>query len=126
MVWYNCSMDKVERRKPGTQTPEGFNEQTRLSRIRYRTKLRDDVRSHYGNQCACCGETEYVFLTLDYTQNDGAQHRQRLRPTRSNLGIYRDARKRDYPDYYQLLCMNCNYGKYRNNGVCPHQDEGVH
>lgn len=24
-------------------------------------------------------------------------------------------------DRYQLLCFNCNCGRHRNGGVCPHK-----
>ena len=28
-------------------------------------------------------------------------------------------------DRYQLLCSNCNQGKVRNGGVCPHVTKAV-
>jgi hypothetical protein len=29
--------------------------------------------------------------------------------------------KQGFPDGFQTLCFNCNVGKYKNGGVCPHQ-----
>ena len=41
-------------------------------------RIRDAVFSHYGgDRCACCGETEKLFLTLDHINNDGADLHER-------------------------------------------------
>lgn len=87
-------------------------------------KLRSLVYSAYGNVCACCGETSPLFLTLDHVNNDGAQHRRSL--TGKNYGaridaILRWARDNNFPNTLRLLCFNCNCGRHRNKGVCPHQ-----
>jgi hypothetical protein len=29
--------------------------------------------------------------------------------------------KTGFPDGYQVLCMNCNWGKRMNKGICPHK-----
>jgi hypothetical protein len=29
-------------------------------------------------------------------------------------------RRNNYPEGFQILCMNCQFGKRMNNGVCPH------
>jgi hypothetical protein len=29
--------------------------------------------------------------------------------------------KNGFPKGFQTLCMNCNWGKYRNGGQCPHK-----
>lgn len=84
---------------------------------RYYRKLQSEVFAHYGNCCACCGENEQKFLTLDHKNNDGAAHRR-------SIGIghifYRWIIGNGFPDTIQLLCNNCNSGKHRNGGVCPH------
>lgn len=75
--------------------------------------------AHYGAICACCGESRYEFLTFDHKNNDGAAHR------RSDRGAARIAqwlKKNDYPDGFQVLCMNCNWAKGRY-GECPHERE---
>lgn len=86
---------------------------------------RDLVYGAYGNQCVCCGETNPFFLSIDHVNNDGNKHRRtKLRkdgtPGYSNTYLYREIIKNNYPDAYQLLCMNCNMGKQRNGGICPH------
>jgi len=54
----------------------------RLARSEYCKKWREDIKdkvlAHYGARCACCGETERVFLTLDHVNNDGADHRRSM------------------------------------------------
>lgn len=86
----------------------------------YKLNLRDLVYDHYGNQCNCCGENNPLFLTLDHINNDGAEHKRQLK-TRDTYRIFRWVVKNNYPDNLQLLCSNCNTGKARNNGVCPHK-----
>lgn len=27
-----------------------------------------------------------------------------------------------YPKGFQVLCTNCNTGRHRNGGICPHKD----
>ncbi len=82
-------------------------------------KIKLEVMTHYGLQCACCGEDEYTFLTLDHINNDGAEHRKSLSDHFARR-IYLWARKNNYPSSLQTLCMNCNWGKRMNSGVCPH------
>jgi hypothetical protein len=83
-------------------------------------KLKDLAYEAYGGYvCACCGETERMFLTLDHVNNDGNVHRKH-----HGLGasLYKWLEKNGYPKgLIQVLCMNCNIGKWRNKGVCPHQ-----
>lgn len=80
--------------------------------------LKQRVYDHYGSACACCGEANPAFLTIDHVNNDGAKHRREI-----GMGskIYGWLIKHDFPPGFQLLCANCQLGKLRNNGVCPHQ-----
>lgn len=77
-----------------------------------------DIFSHYGNKCQCCGETEPLFLTVDHINNDGAEAR---KTQGQSYQFYRWIRKNEYPKDLQLLCRNCNWGKYANDGICPHK-----
>lgn len=88
---------------------------------RYNQRLRDECFAGYGGRCACppCGETNPLFLTLDHVNRNGAEEKRKLGHT-SNLQTYRHAIDLGFPDDYQLLCFNCNCGRERNDGVCPH------
>lgn len=81
-------------------------------------KLKDAAYAAYGGYvCACCGETEEAFLSIDHVNNDGAAHRK----TMDRRKIYKWLARNGFPDGFQVLCMNCNHGKARNGGVCPHE-----
>lgn len=74
----------------------------------------------YGSVCACCGEPDVRFLTVDHIDNNGAAHRQE---NKLNTGVrtYYFLIRNNFPKDFQLLCWNCNCGKQHNGGVCPHK-----
>jgi hypothetical protein len=114
------------------RNPEKYLESNRRSRARYSKKykakgkikyleLKAQVFAHYGAFCACCGETEPLFLTVDHVNNDGAKDREK---NGSASGAFYDRIiKEGFPNTYQILCRNCNWGKHRNGGICPHQTD---
>jgi len=79
--------------------------------------LREAVLVRYGKRCNCCGETQPKFLQMDHINNDGNQHRKVYKGY-----IYRWIVEHNYPDTFQVLCANCNWGKHMNNGICPHKE----
>lgn len=80
--------------------------------------LKAEAYAAYGGYvCVCCGETQPAFLSIDHVNNDGNTHRKKL--GRGNL-IYRWLKVNGYPKTFQVLCMNCNFGKRMNGGICPH------
>lgn len=87
---------------------------------RSRQRERDLVFEHYGLKCVCCGESELMFLTIDHINGGGSQHR-REEGFSSGQGFYHWLVKNEFPEGFQTLCMNCNLGKHRNGGVCPHR-----
>ena len=85
-------------------------------------RCRDEVYAAYGGyRCACCGETERMFLSIDHIDNDGALERKSGKYTGGGSAFYSWLRKMSFPAGYQVLCMNCQIGKHKNGGVCPHQ-----
>ncbi len=79
-------------------------------------KVKIEVLTHYGDRkCACviCGESRLACLSLDHTKNNGAEERRKLGKPKYFGGptFYRWLRKRNYPDGYQTLCMNCQWVK---------------
>lgn len=92
-----------------------------VCRICENTEFNDTVYAAYGGyKCACCGETEPLFLSIDHIENNGGVHRKR-EPQAKKLAKY--LTKRGFPPGYQILCLNCNLGKVRNGGVCPHHNK---
>jgi hypothetical protein len=76
---------------------------------------RQIIIGHYGGKCACCGESEPKFLTIDHVNNDG--HKEQHMKAGE---LYRKIIRSGFSKRYQLLCFNCNCGRERNGGVCPH------
>lgn len=82
---------------------------------------KDQVYAAYGGyKCTCCGETEPMFLSIDHIDNNGAAERKSGKYSGSGTGFYQWLRKSGFPPGYQVLCMNCQIGKHKNGGVCPH------
>lgn len=121
---------RINRRQKARRT-RAISQMTATERAAYRDRVneenrkrRDQVRdlvyrAYGGYRCACCGETESKFLTIDHIYNDGAKHKREHR-LRTGEQMYRWLIRNRYPKGFQILCMNCNWGKRNNNGVCPH------
>ena len=89
---------------------------------RNQDRCRDEVYNAYGGyRCNCCNETERMFLSIDHIDNDGAKERRSGEYNGGGSAFYNWLRKSKFPKGYQVLCMNCQVGKHRNGGVCPHQ-----
>lgn len=92
------------------------------SQIRMHRKRRVEALRVYGDsRCACCGETEQIFLALDHINDDGAEHRRSLGIKRGMGGgarMYQVLASQGWPPGFQVLCHNCNWAKSR--GGCPH------
>ncbi len=82
----------------------------------YSRRLRMAALAAYGDACACCGESEEVFLVIDHVDGGGSKHVKEM-----TLSFYNWLRVNGYPPGFQTLCHNCNWAKYRL-GTCPHQD----
>ena len=93
------------------------------SQRKYRKKIRFDVINHYGGKCACCGESIIDFLSIDHIKNNGSKHRKKIGCPTSGFPFYRWLIKNNYPKDFQVMCMNCNWGKRMNGGICPHKKE---
>ena len=92
-----------------------------LQRARYRV-LRAEVIAAFGGRCECCGELEPMFLELDHATNDGAEHRREI--GRGSHATYKRVKADGFPrDRFRLLCANCNQGRQRNGGICPHKNQ---
>lgn len=88
----------------------------------YRKKMKYKIFDHYSNGkncCACCGENEKDFLTIDHVAENGAEHRKQI--GRASDKLHNWLIKNNFPAGYQILCFNCNCARsYRGKGTCPH------
>lgn len=92
-----------------------------LQKKRYRA-LRAQIIFAFVSVCQCCGEAEPMFLELDHISNDGAAHRREI--GRGSHATYKRVKDAGFPrDRFRLLCANCNQGRQRNGGMCPHHQQ---
>jgi hypothetical protein len=104
------------RQRKANNTPEEWRKKLEYVASRAR-KCKSQVFGHYGTRCACCGESNMGFLTIDHI--DGCDKETRKR---QGLGstFYSWLRHNRFPQGFQTLCYNCNMGRARNGGICPH------
>jgi hypothetical protein len=88
---------------------------------RVRVTARQAVLREYGGKCVCCSESNFGFLTIDHVRYDEPSHRGRNRRYDGPGTIYSWLASHGMPkDGYRIMCYNCNLGRDRNGGVCPH------
>ena len=117
-----------ERKRLGIKAPkrirkdnDRYKSMKREANSRRNDALRIETFNAYGGcRCACCGETEMIFLSLDHINGGGNADRKQMGANGGHK-FYRVLRDRGFPAGFQVLCMNCNIGKHRNGGVCPHK-----
>jgi len=114
--------------KMSTEELEEFRRIATERSLERNRRIKAAVYEAYGGyRCACCGETEPMFLSIDHINNDGYERRKngeghgasfygRLFMIFKRTGVW--------PSDVQVLCMNCQHGKARNGGICPHK-QGV-
>jgi len=90
-------------------------------RKRHAEIKREVFEAYGGAKCACCGESIFEFLSLDHEDNNSAQHRRSIFNGSRTGAIYRWLLKHHFPPGFQVLCMNCKFGKRMNGGICPHK-----
>lgn len=110
--------DREAIRRAGRERYVEKRERIIASQKKYRQSQKDAILDHYGRFCACCGEDEPVFLSLDHINGDGAAHRREMRK-RSGASLYALLIKEGFPAGFQVLCFNCNFAK-RTGNACPH------
>lgn len=86
--------------------------------------IRDKQRvyEHYslnGIKCACCGCYDEWALSIDHIKNNGKEERREFKQG-TGSSFYKWLIKNNFPDGYQVLCRNCNWGK-KIFGECPHK-----
>jgi len=114
--------DKVLKYREHEKQWQKENQQYLREADRQRTRrTKEEVISHYGGVCVCCGESNIIFLTIDHIQGNGSKQRKEATGT-SNGGrrFYAWLRAKGYPPEFQVLCWNCNCAK-GHYGFCPHQ-----
>lgn len=82
-----------------------------------REELRKKLLSHYGEECACCGESEQAFLCIDHIEGGGEIHRKKIGSgTKFQWWLI----KNGFPSGFRTLCHNCNQCIWAH-GQCIHK-----
>lgn len=63
-------------------------------------------------ECACCGENHVEFLGIDHIDGCGSEHLKELR--NKKITLYQWLIKSNFPEGFQVLCLNCNMVKGRH------------
>jgi hypothetical protein len=108
-----CSIHRVRMTALGkkwAKTPKG-----KAHRKQYRQNVRRRVVE--GHHCACCGESDWRFLTIDHKIPVG-----RKKTRIPSTSLYQWLYQHGIPDYLQVYCYNCNCAKGEGDH-CPHEDE---
>lgn len=102
----------------------GKTEKQREYLNNYRKTVKDLVYKAYGGFiCNCCGKTEVTFLSIDHVNNDGNKHRKEIKGYGNAL--YAWIKRNNFPPGFQVLCFNCNHGRFLNGGLCPHKENKI-
>lgn len=97
-----------------------ISERERCTRNKRSFYLKKTILNHYGNFCACCGETEMDFLSVDHINNNAKEHATASGKRYSGHRLYATLIKLGYPSGIQILCFNCNPSK-GHKGTCAHK-----
>lgn len=90
----------------------------------FRIKL--EVFAYYSDgepKCACCGDNNIEFLSIDHIKGNGNKHRAKLN-IKAGYHFYEWLRKNKFPAGYRVLCFNCNLAR-GFFGYCPHEKENL-
>lgn len=91
--------------------------QANVSRMATRRReAKQAVFDMYGRECACCGTSEWQFLTIDHAGGGGTQERAGLPVGHQYVALARQPKRDDL----QVLCFNCHMAKDLYGG-CPHK-----
>lgn len=74
----------------------------------YNRRLKELVISHYSldsNSCAFCGFGDLRALSIDHINGGGGKHRKEVG------NFYAWLKRNNFPEGYQVLCMNCQFIK---------------
>lgn len=108
-----------ERRKEYNKKYKADNYEKVLATKRARCQaIRIEVLTIYSKgipKCACCGETENQFLSIDHINGRTKEEKKRM-----GYNLYSFLKKNPIDPNLQVLCHNCNLAK-GFYGQCPHK-----
>ncbi len=80
------------------------------------------VMNHYSSgdkiKCSRCGFNDIRALSVDHINGQGGKHRKEV-----GVHTYRWLKANNYPDGFQILCMNCQFIKRIENRECGNHNK---
>lgn len=101
----NCNFSKEQKLRGYSTSPRA---------IRYH-EIKIAVINHYSNgsmKCNNCDCTDLNVLTMDHINGGGHKHKREIK---DHIYLWLKRKGIDYPTGYQVLCMNCQNIKKREN-----------
>jgi hypothetical protein len=80
--------------------------------------LKIELLNIFGNQCACCNEHLFEFLTLEHKNLNAKEDYHSLNINHTYQMWKQAIKSRNY-NKYEILCIQCNWSK-RYDGICAH------
>lgn len=71
-------------------------------------QLKIDVLNHYGWVCVKCSAQDPDVLTIDHTEQNGAEMRKLRGDNQNHNLLYRWLKRNSFPSNFRTLCYNCN------------------
>jgi hypothetical protein len=102
-------------------------DQRRLERKLYGRNKRIEILSHYSMgkpKCKRCGNDDIRVLSIDHINGGGCKHQQEIK---SKNGQHKKTTlqqwilNNNFPEIFQILCMNCQYIKRWEHNEHPYQ-----
>ena len=93
------------------------NRKTYLARNnRWHLNFKKKILRHYSPdlKCQMCGFDDIRALSLDHIDGGGNEHRRQI-DVHSGAMFYRWIRDNNFPEGYQVLCMNCQFIKKKTH-----------
>ena len=103
------------------ELPRILSQKPNLIRERERKReIKIEVLSHYSKgtpKCSCCNFSRLEGLSIDHIKGRKVSNHSL---DFTSYRLYAWLKRNEYPDDFQVLCINCNSAK-SDNGICPHQ-----
>jgi hypothetical protein len=118
-AYYQTNAERIKAQQKAYRQANA--ERIKTQQKAYRQKMKETILSHYSggvSKCACCGEQNMAFLSIDHIEGGGRKQMRKLK--RGGDSFYHWLRDNGYPSGYRVLCMNCN-SALGFRGHCPHE-----
>jgi ribosomal protein L44E len=112
----NAKKINMQQKSWRDRNPNKVEEYNKLKKV-YNRKIKSEVLRHYSLDLKCqkCGFDNLDALTIDHINGGGREHRKKIGFGGS---FYYWLRRNNYPEGFQVLCMNCQFIKRKKNKEC--------